>query len=77
MLMSGTFGVLVFIASIILAVQNKDNRNDHENYGRYSRTNGWGSSWGPSYCSVWNCDTIIAGNVGYFCFSLRHHAFVN
>lgn len=74
MLISGTFGILAFIASIILAVQNKGNRNDHEYYGRYERRGGWGSSWGSSYCSVWNCDTIVAGNVGYFCFSLRNHA---
>ena len=77
MLICGTFGILVFIASIILAVQNKGNRGDHGQWGRYQGRNPFHSYYGSSYCSTWNCDTIIAGNVGYPCFSLRHHAFVN
>lgn len=77
MLICGTFGILVFIASIILAVQNKGNRDDHGQWGRYQGRNPFHSYYGSSYCSTWNCDTIIAGNVGYPCFSLRHHAFVN
>ena len=76
MVISGIFGILAFIASIILAVQNKGNRNDHEYDGRY-RGGTYDPYWGPSYCNVWNCDTIIAGNVGYSCFSLIHHAYVN
>lgn len=76
MLISGIFVVLAFIASIILAVQNKDNRHDHED-GRYRRREPWESDWGPSYCDVWNCDTIVARSVGCFCFILKHHAFVN
>ena len=51
MLISGIFGVLAFIASIILAVQNKDNKHDHED-GRYRRREPWESDWGPSYCDV-------------------------
>ena len=51
MVISGIFGILAFIASIILAVKNN--------------------------CGDWNCDTVVAGNVGYFCPNLRYHAFQN
>ena len=77
MLICGTFGILVFIASIILAVQNKGNRDDHEHWGSYQGRDPFHPYFESSYCNTWNCDTIIAGNVGYSCFSFRHHVFVN
>ena len=75
MLICGTLGILVFIASIILAVQNKGNRDDHEHWGRYRGRDPFHSYYGSSYCNTWNCDTIIAGNVGYSCFSPKTSCF--
>ena len=49
MLISGIFGILAFTGSIVLAVQNKNNRHDHEYYGSYQRRGELGMFGGPRY----------------------------
>lgn len=63
--------MLAFVASIILPVQSKGNRNDHGEYMLIIR------QYSGNNCNVWNCNTIIAGNVGYFYFSINCHTFAN